>query len=71
MIPWLGIAAFGGSALTAILIKISNYLKAKKAVSQKASDQAKVKLIKGIKDHEASHPEVLIETEPKDNIGEI
>ena len=57
MLPWLGLAALGASALTAGAIKLIEYLKAKKAISQAAVDEAKAELIQGIKDYDATHPE--------------
>lgn len=57
MIPWIGIAAAGASALTAGILKLSEHLKAKKAISQAAVDAAKAELIQGIREYDASHPE--------------
>lgn len=57
MIPWIGIAAAGASALTAGILKLSEHLKAKKVISQAAVDAAKAELIQGIKEYDASHPE--------------
>ena len=57
MVPWIGLAALGASALTAGVIKLVDHFKAKKAISQAAVDEAKAELIQGIKDYDASHPE--------------
>ena len=57
MIPWLGVAAAGASLLTAVVIKVADYLKEKQAISQGALDKAKAELIQGIKEYDAAHPE--------------
>ena len=57
MVPWIGVAALGASALTAGVIKLIDHLKAKKAISQAAVNEAKAELIRGIKEYDASHPE--------------
>ena len=59
MVPWIGLAALGASALTAGVIKLVDHFKAKKAISQAAVDEAKAELIQGIKDYDAAHPEEI------------
>ena len=57
MLPWIGVAALGASALTAGVIKLIDHFKAKKAISQAAVDEAKAELIQGIKEYDANHPD--------------
>lgn len=57
MVPWIGVAALGASALTAGVIKLIDHFKAKKAISQAAVDEAKAELIQGIKEYDANHPD--------------
>lgn len=57
MVPLIGLAALGASALTAGVIKLVDHFKAKKAISQAAVDEAKAELIQGIKDYDAAHPD--------------
>ena len=59
MVPWIGLATLGASALTAGVIKLVDHFKAKKAISQAAVDEAKAELIQGIKDYDAAHPEEI------------
>ena len=59
MVPWIGLAALGASALTAGVIKLVDHFKAKKAISQAAVDEAKAELIQGIKDYDAAHPDEI------------
>ena len=59
MVPWIGLAALGASALTAGVIKLVDHFKSKKAISQAAVDEAKAELIQGIKDYDAAHPEEI------------
>ncbi len=59
MVPWIGLAVLGASALTAGVIKLVDHFKAKKAISQAAVDEAKAELIQGIKDYDAAHPEEI------------
>ena len=61
MVPWIGVAALGASALTAGVLKLIDHFKTKKAISQAAVDEAKAELIQGIKEYNASHPEEDVE----------
>ena len=45
MVPFIGVAVLG----TIAVIKLNNYFKAKRAISQEAAEKAKAELIKGIK----------------------
>ena len=55
MVPFIGVAVLG----TIAVIKLNNYFKAKRAISQEAAEKAKAELIKGIKEYDATHPENL------------
>ena len=70
MLPWLGVVAFGASALTTAIIEIASHIKAKKAISQQAVDQAKTELIQGIKNYNDENMAAqLVEGASKDNFA--
>ena len=63
MVPWIGVAVLGTSALTAGIMNLINHFKEKKAISQAAVDKAKAEIIQGIKEYDANHPEGSEESE--------
>lgn len=53
MLPWVGFAAIGASALTAGVITLYNFFKEKKDASDEEIEVAKAEIIKGIKEYDA------------------
>ena len=55
MLPWVGVAVAGASALTAGVIKLYDFFKKKKAASEAEIEAAKTEIINGIKEYDALH----------------
>ena len=53
MAPFIGLAVIGGIGLD----KIIRYFKEKRSKSQKAIEEAREEIIKGIKEYDATHPD--------------
>lgn len=70
MVPWIGLAALGASALTAGVIKLVDHFKAKKAISQATVDEAKAELIQGIEDYDATHPDEIEDAAAEEGDGD-
>ena len=54
LLPWVGVAFFGGIAITVGVRKAIIYLKEKKTISPAEVESAKIELIQGIKDYDAA-----------------
>lgn len=54
---FLGAAFIGGSIITAVTIKLVDYLKTKNQPNEIAIEKAKLELINGIHDYDAAHEE--------------
>lgn len=55
MLPWLGVAAVGGSLLTVATIKVVDYYKSRKKNNEAEIEKVKSEIINGIKEYDASH----------------
>lgn len=57
MAPFIGLAVIGGIGLDTVARKIIQYFKEKCSKSQKAIEEAREEIIKGIKEYDATHPD--------------
>lgn len=69
MLPWIGLAIGLSSAVTIAIEKTVAHFREKEAASKEALEEAKVKLIQGIKNYDALHPEETEDSHTNGNNG--
>ena len=56
MYPAIGLASIGGAVVAIGIVKLIDYLKTKEAIFNAVVDEAKTKIIQGIEEYDAKHP---------------